>query len=107
MPRRKKNPDQGELFPTEKKSKTTPAQKTAAQQRKKNRAERKTRMQGRRMEEEARRREWKRRVERGEGFGDMPPDFLQYTRQGLQIGQKLAGIYSAGRSVLRIINSLP
>ena len=102
-----------DLFPedeSEKKPKTTPAQKTAAQQRKENRLARKERIHGRKIEEKARRREWERRKERGDVFGDMPPDFLQSARTTLQIGKKasqLYGIYRSGRQLLQIMNSLP
>ena len=56
--------------------------------------------------QKAREREWERRKERGEAFGDMPADFLQSARAALSIamraGQFIPAAVKAGRAILSI-----
>ena len=56
--------------------------------------------------QKAREREWARRKERGEVFGDMPADFLQSARSALGIAFKAAQFIpaaaKAGRALLSI-----
>ena len=95
---------QGELFPEDKPEKQPKDTKKteAAKTRREERAKRKTRKQGWRIQDQARRREWERRKERGEVFGDMPDDFLLESRNALTI-QKLFQQAHLGRTALQIV----
>jgi len=99
---------QGNLFPrgTPERPNSTNPRAVGARKKREYLKAKKDREEALDVSQKAREREWVRRKERGEVFGDMPADFLQSARAALgiamKVGQFIPAAAKAGRALLSI-----